>query len=73
MFWFVFLSPGEPGYLLPRETPPSRTGAAGDAGVPAPARAAGGAGGAAGPSPSRPAEVALLSAAAARQGRGSAA
>lgn len=70
MFWFVFLSPGEPGYLLPRETPPSRTGAAGDAGVPAPGRAAGGAGG---PSPSRPAEVALLCAAAARQGRGSAA
>lgn len=24
MFWFVFIFPGKPGCLLPRETPPSR-------------------------------------------------
>lgn len=72
MFWFVFLFPGKPGYLLSRETPPSRTGVGGCRGAGAqPSR--GGAGGAAGPSPPWPAEMALLSVAAARQGRGSAA
>lgn len=73
MFWFVFLFPGKPGCLLPRETPPSSTGVGGMPGCRRPAEPRRGAGGAAGPSPPWPAEVAPSPAAAARQGRGSAA
>ena len=72
MFWFVFLFPGKPGYLLPWETPPSRTRVAGMPGCRRPAEPRGVREALPAPSP-RPAEVALLSAAATRQGRGSAA
>lgn len=65
--------PGETWMSTAAGDPSQQHRGGGNAGVPATGRAAGSAGGAAGPSLLWPAEVALLSAAAARQGRGSAA